>query len=84
MTAFGSSALLRWPEFGITFDVQGNPTPGERHLTFDVGRFRMDREPADWPATITRGAVGQRTAWTGRWPNGRWPTEGPTPDQLDF
>lgn len=77
MNPFGSSALLRWPEFGITLEAEGHPLPTEEHMTLKVGRFRRDRERSDWPDTITRGSIGQRAAWTGRWPLGRnrhgWP-----------
>lgn len=77
MNPFGSSALLRWPEFGITLEEEGNALPSEDQMTLRVGRFRRDRERADWPDTIMRGQLGQRFAWTGRWPQGRnrfhWP-----------
>lgn len=77
MNPFGSSALLRWPEFGITLEEEGNAQPTEDRMTLKVGRFRRDRERADWPETISRGQIGQRFAWVGRWPLGRnrhnWP-----------
>ena len=71
MNPFGSSVLLRWPEFGITLEPDGNPLPNEQFMTMNVGRFRRDREPADWPDQISRGAMGQRTAWNPRFANGR-------------
>lgn len=77
MNPFGSSVLLRWPEFGITLEQEGHTLPNEDLMTLNVGRFRRDREQADWPDTITRGKMGQRAAWIGRWPLGRnrfnWP-----------
>lgn len=71
MNPFGSSALLRWPEFGLTLEPVGNPLPHETTMTLDIGRFRRDREPADWPQSITRGQLGQRCAWNPRFANGR-------------
>lgn len=71
MNPFGSSVLLRWPEFGITLEPEGNPMPHETSMTLEVGRFRRDREPADWPVKLRRGGMGQRTAWNPWWPNGR-------------
>lgn len=71
MNPFGSSALMRWPEFGITLEPIGNPLPHELAMTLEVGRFRRDREPADWPAEISRGQMGQQAAWKPRFPNGR-------------
>lgn len=59
MNPFGSSVLLRWPEFGITLEQEGHTSPNEDLMTLNVGRFR-DREQADWPDTITRGKMGQR------------------------
>lgn len=71
MNPFGSSALLRWPEFGITLEPIGNPLPHELTMTLEVGRFRRDREPADWPQEITRGGMGQQAAWKPRFALGR-------------
>lgn len=71
MNPRGSAALLGWPEFGITLEPVGNPLPHEDAMTLDVGRFRRDREKADWPSQIMRGQIGQRTAFTGRWPMGK-------------
>ena len=71
MNPFGSSALLRWPEFGLTLEPVGNPLPHETTMTLDIGRFRRDREPADWPQSIKRGEMGQRAAWTPRFAMGR-------------
>lgn len=71
MNPRGSAALLGWPEFGITLEPVGNPLPDEESMILDVGRFRRDREAADWPAQLMRGQMGQRTAWRARWPKGR-------------
>lgn len=71
MNPRGSAALMGWPEFGLTLEVVGNPLPTEQALTLDIGRFRRDREPADWPTQIRRGQMNQRTAWDARWENGR-------------
>lgn len=71
MNPRGSAVLMGWPEFGITLEVVGNPMPGEQHIVIDVGRFRSDREPADWPDQIERGDTGQMAAWKARFYNGR-------------
>lgn len=71
LTPFGSSALLRWPEFGLTLEPQGNPLPHETTMTLEIGRFRRDREPADWPQSIKRGEMGQMAAWAPRFALGR-------------
>lgn len=71
MNPFGSSALLRWPEFGITLETEGDPAPDETKIALKVGRFRRDREPADWPTQLFRGQLGQREAWAARWAAGR-------------
>lgn len=71
LNPFGSSALLRWPEFGITLEVDGNPLPDDTNVTLNIGRFRRDREPADWPNQISRGRPGQRHAWIPFWRRGR-------------
>lgn len=71
LNPFGSSALLRWPEFGLTLEPVGNPLPHETRMVCEVNRFRKDRLPCDWPTTIERGALGQRAAWRGTWPMGR-------------
>lgn len=71
MNPFGSSALLRWPEFGITLEAVGNPLPHETQMVLDIGRFRRDREPADWPQQIKRGDMGQQAAWSPRFAMGR-------------
>jgi replicative DNA helicase len=71
MNPRGSAALMGWPEFGITMEPVGNPLPTEESITLDIGRFRRDREHADWPTQMFRGKLGQRVAFAGYWPNGR-------------
>ena len=67
----GSAVLMGWPEFGITLEIVGNPLPHEEHQVLDVGRFRRDREPADWPDQLERGNIGQNAAWRAKWYGGR-------------
>lgn len=71
LNPFGSSLFLRWPEFGLTMEPIGNPTPDDEQYTMEIGRFRRDREPADWPSTLERGAPMAVTAWQPGWRNGR-------------
>lgn len=71
MNPFGSSALMRWPDFGITLEPIGNPLPHELAMALEVGRFRRDREPVDWPPELRRGYPGQRAAWNARFTYGR-------------
>ncbi len=54
---FGSSVWLRWPEVGLTISRDQNDPTGRM---FELGRFRPDREPREWPSTIMRG---RRDAW---------------------
>ena len=71
MNPRGSAALMGWPEFGITLEAGGNQMPDDRALTLDVGRFRRDREIADWPTVLRRGQMNQRAAWDPWWRDGR-------------
>ena len=48
----GSSALLGWPEFG--FGIA--PSENSRG-TFDIQRWRGDREERHWPESLARGSV---------------------------
>lgn len=66
MLPFGSSALMRWPEHGITLEITGNPKPDEERLELRCGRFRRDREPMDFPTSIIRGGMYQQYAWLAR------------------
>lgn len=68
----GSSAWLRWPEFGFKL----SPVPEKsRHPqgSLKIGRFRKDRLPATWPTILER-----HREWTGIWPDGTFdePLEG--------
>jgi len=56
LVPFGSSLWLRWPEVGIALE--------EKHGELEVGRWRGDRMPTDWPTSLARGVV---WPWEGRW-----------------
>lgn len=50
----GSSAFMRWPEFGLKLEPDDdNPRVA------NIGRFRGDRERRDWPKYLERGGPGQ-------------------------
>lgn len=68
----GSSAWLRWPEFGFKLKPVGNKDLPKGSLEID--RFRKDRLPATWPTILERA----NREWTGRWPTGTFdePLEG--------
>lgn len=70
MTPGGSGVFLGWPEFGLTLEPIGNIAKDATEYTLEVGRFRPDREIADWPDTIQR-TSDSRLAWVPRWPKGR-------------
>ncbi len=70
MTPGGSGVWLGWPEFGLTLEPIGNIAKDATEYTLEVGRFRPDREIADWPDTIQR-TSDSRLAWVPRWPIGR-------------
>lgn len=85
MGPFGSSALLRWPEFGIALQDHGQAKQiGNEALEVEVQRFRADRVRADWPNTIVRNSFGAHLAWSpvfnlgrgsyigARWVDGEW------------
>lgn len=83
MSPFGSSALLRWPDAGITLEDRGEAKSRPMTLTIDVGRFRADRLPLDWPDHLTRGSQFSNIAWAPAWDQGRgknvgarWTTDG--------
>lgn len=71
LAPFGSSALLRWPEWGIALHDQSKQHHGVGPLEVDVETFRKPREPADWPDRLTRAALGSSLAWQPRWTAGR-------------
>lgn len=71
LNPFGSSLFLRWPEFGLTLEPVGNITHDTEDYVLEIGRFRRDRQVADWPNEIRRGAPMATTAWTPRWAGGR-------------
>lgn len=85
MGPFGSSALLRWPEFGIALQDHGEAkNAGQKPLNVEVQRFRADRVRANWPDTITRNGMASALAWQptflfgrgnsvgARWIDGEW------------
>lgn len=71
MRPVGSSYWLRWPEYGIT--MQRNK---DRPSRWDVGRFRGDRMPVNWPTALDRNP---REAWpvTGFWKDGNMGQDDP-------
>lgn len=67
---FGSAALKRWPEIGITLEPEG--IAGDVEVQdYIVGRFREDREPNAWPTGLMKGKPFQQIAWAARWEHGR-------------
>jgi hypothetical protein len=62
LVPFGSSVFLRWPEFGLTMEPIGPVEPNDENYTLKLGRFRRDRERADWPDDIERRA-GAKVPW---------------------
>lgn len=71
MNPFGSSALLRWPDVGLTMETDGEPSMTDPRIRCKIGRFRRDRQPANWPDQVERGDPMSSVAWAGRWSNGR-------------
>jgi replicative DNA helicase len=61
---FGSSAWLRWPEFGLKLLAVPEKSKHPKG-SLRIGRFRKDRLPATWPDVLERGRE-----WTGIWPDG--------------
>lgn len=59
MLPYGSSLWLRWPEVGIKLT-----TRREGDTRVEVGRWRGDRLPTDWPNALTRGQI---WPWEGYW-----------------
>ena len=62
LVPFGSSAWLRWPDYGMRLeprevDRQGVPT------RLDVGTFRGSRLQVDWPDSLVRGGL-KNLPWT--------------------
>lgn len=66
MVPFGSSAWLRWPEYGIAM-VRKN-LPGEAR-EIEIGRWRDDRVPATWPTDLRPGEA--PFLWTTIWETGQ-------------
>lgn len=70
----GASEWLRWPEFGIRLIIDrtaGKDDQG-RPRGYQVGRFRGDRLPAQWPTRLVRSAprVSGALPWEGTYPDG--------------
>jgi replicative DNA helicase len=59
LVPFGSSLWLRWPEVGLALHSK----PGDE---LEVGRWRGDRMPVDWPERLFRSAP---WPWEGTWQN---------------
>jgi replicative DNA helicase len=72
MIPFGSSAWLRWPEYGIAMLRKHEPG-GEREVA--IGRWRDDRIPSVWPQKIVPGSDGASVTtymWRGDWGDGAY------------
>ena len=72
ITPFGSSAWLRWPEFGwqlIPYDER-QKMDAEAGRSLRLGTFRGDRVQIDKPHHFYRGDVGG-WPWMPYWPDGR-------------
>lgn len=70
LVPFGSSAWLRWPEFGwqlIPYDRQAG-MPSEKGDALQLGSFRGDRVNIDKPDHFYRGE--QTWPWLPYWPDG--------------
>lgn len=53
---FGSSIWLRWAEIGLGLKRSEGDQGDPRYATeLEVGRWKGDREPRDWPALLERG-----------------------------
>lgn len=70
MNPFGSSLFLRWPELGITMEMDGGEGMTDDRYELTIGRFRRDRVKNDWPQKIERNPRSQ-LAWSGYWRDGR-------------
>lgn len=68
---FGSSALMRWPELGLSMVPEGGVAGDVTIKTFLIDRFRHDREPSNWPDSVTKNKPGSSVAWAGSWKHGR-------------
>ena len=55
----GSSAFLRWPEFG--FGLRKDPELGKHRVTLE--RWRGDREERSFPLAMNRGKIGSGVPW---------------------
>lgn len=67
---FGSSAWLRWPEFGIKFSAKERDGVQQPHL-IDIGYWRPPRlNTATWPISLKRSKID--APWIGTWPDGFW------------
>lgn len=62
---FGSSAWLRWPEFGIGLEPKD-----DRSLTLELTRWRGDRAKANWPWQVHRGVTSCPWPWAATYKNG--------------
>lgn len=70
LVPFGSSVFLRWPEFGLTMEPIGPVEPNDESYMMKLGRFRRDRERADWPNELERRA-GSKVPWIPLFDHGR-------------
>lgn len=69
LVPFGSSAWMRWPEFGwqlIPYDER-EKMPSEKGQALQLGTFRGDRVPIDKPHHFYRGL---NWPWMPCWPDG--------------
>lgn len=70
LVPFGSSVFLRWPEFGLTMEPIGPVEPDDTNYMMKMGRFRRDRERADWPNELER-RDGSKVPWIPMFDRGR-------------
>lgn len=64
----GSVIWKQWPELGYALRADDEETG-----VYDLERFRLPREPANWPSKLyrRRDIDGGTVAWQGSWPHGR-------------
>lgn len=76
---FGSSAWLRWPEFGLRLRGEDRDEKARPHK-ITLGRFRGDRVDGAWPLELHRDSVSSGLPWTGVYPTGTFkPTKNEPP-----
>ena len=67
----GTSAWMRWPEFGIRLRGEDRDEHGHPH-TIKLGRFRGDRAIGVWPLVLSRDSKSSNVPWVGEYADGSW------------